>query len=149
MITLKELLESASTKKYTENDLPQDVLINIHKLLEILQEFRAIYGKPMIPTCSYRDAEHNKKIGGSPKSDHSRGLAADFQDANGELRKFFMENREVMEKLGIWIEHPAYTGNWCHIGIAPKQQRAFIPFAGAKVKNTMFDPNQQPKYKNS
>lgn len=49
-----------------------------HELIEILTEIREHYGKPLIINSGYRCATHNKKVGGSPNSQHTKGSAADF-----------------------------------------------------------------------
>lgn len=48
------------------------------ELIEILTEIREHYGKPLIINSGYRCATHNKKVGGSPNSQHTKGSAVDF-----------------------------------------------------------------------
>jgi len=53
--------------------------VNMHQeLLELLDEMRAIYGKPIIITSGYRTPEHNAKVGGVDTSSHLKGLAVDI-----------------------------------------------------------------------
>ena len=56
------------------------------KLIEILEELRERLGKPVILTSAYRCEEHNKAIGGVPKSAHTRGYAVDVKAISSRTR---------------------------------------------------------------
>ena len=47
-------------------------------LLEMLDEVRDKFDKPMYITSGYRTEKHNTKVGGTPNSSHLRGLAVDI-----------------------------------------------------------------------
>jgi len=47
------------------------------KLLEMIDEAREIYGKPIRVTSGYRTEAHNRKVGGVKSSSHLKGLAID------------------------------------------------------------------------
>jgi len=47
-------------------------------LIEGLQELRDILGKPVFVNSGFRCKKHNQEIGGSPKSQHLFGAAADI-----------------------------------------------------------------------
>jgi len=49
------------------------------KLLELLQTLRNVTKKPIHITSGYRTREYNRFIGGSSKSHHMEGKAADIQ----------------------------------------------------------------------
>lgn len=51
------------------------------KLLEKLQRLRDLAGKAINITSGYRNASHNKAVGGSPTSRHLTGQAADIHIA--------------------------------------------------------------------
>jgi len=46
--------------------------------LSKLQRLRHKYGKPLTINSGYRDPDHNKKVGGSAKSQHVKGHAVDI-----------------------------------------------------------------------
>ncbi|MCC5910657.1 MAG: DUF882 domain-containing protein [Clostridiaceae bacterium] len=48
-------------------------------LLEKLQQLRDKVGVPVHITSGYRTLEHNRRVGGSPNSQHMLGGAADIQ----------------------------------------------------------------------
>lgn len=53
--------------------------MNVQKaLLDLLNDLRAAYGKPLVVSSAYRSPEHNKAVGGVPNSYHTQGLAADI-----------------------------------------------------------------------
>lgn len=61
--------------------------VNMHQeLLELLDEMRAIYGKPIVITSGYRTPEHNAKVGGVDTSSHLKGLAVDIAIKNNTER---------------------------------------------------------------
>jgi uncharacterized protein YcbK (DUF882 family) len=47
------------------------------KLLEMIDEAREIYGKPIHVNSGYRTVEHNREVGGVKSSSHLKGLAID------------------------------------------------------------------------
>jgi uncharacterized protein YcbK (DUF882 family) len=46
--------------------------------LEALQRVRKAFGQPMFVTSAYRSPEHNRRVGGSPRSQHMQGRAFDI-----------------------------------------------------------------------
>jgi hypothetical protein len=90
---------------------------NLIKLLEALNQFRAIYGKPMIVSSGYRPAAINAKIGGAKASNHMICLACDFRDLDGELAKYCLDNLNVLVDCGLYMENPEKTKGWVHLQI--------------------------------
>lgn len=58
---------------------PTEVIFNIQKLASQLQMFRELVKKPITINSGYRSKSHNKKVGGSPNSQHLLGKAADIK----------------------------------------------------------------------
>ncbi len=53
--------------------------LEIHeRLIHLLQQLRTTIGTPMIITSGYRCPTHNRNVGGSSRSLHMKGHAADF-----------------------------------------------------------------------
>lgn len=48
-------------------------------LIEVLQRVRDHFGKPVTIVSGYRSPAHNRRVGGSPRSQHMQGKAADIQ----------------------------------------------------------------------
>jgi len=127
MITMKEL---------NPDNLPLEGAVerNIKTLFERMNEFRGIWGKPMIVTSGLRSDEKQKALIAEGKSKarlsrHLFGAACDIFDPNKELGRWCLENEAVLVKIGLWCEHPDYTRNWVHFQIIPPMsgKRFFIP----------------------
>jgi hypothetical protein len=84
------------------------------ELMDKFDEIRETYGRPIHVTSGFRCEKQNKKIGGSPKSNHCKGTAIDLKN---------------LEHLDFYIEDLAYTRNWIHIQINPPKsgKRMFKP----------------------
>jgi hypothetical protein len=95
------------------------------EMLAKFDEIREKFGKPINISSGYRCEKQNKKIGGSPKSNHVTGKAIDVVRTS-ELEKFILAN---LETLDIYIEDLASTPTWIHIQITPPKsgKRTFKP----------------------
>lgn len=103
---------------------------NLTHLLDCLNQFRTIYGKPMTVSSGYRPEAINSTVPGSAKkSNHIMCLACDFKDLDGSLDKYCLDNLDVLKKCGLYLEDPASTSSWTHLqAIAPKSgNRVFKP----------------------
>lgn len=94
-----------------------------------LNEIRQAYGKPIVILSGARCIKHNASVGGSPKSSHIEGLAADLMRTSS-LRAFLVANAE---RFNIYLEDPSHTGNdqdgWIHVQMrpTPSSKRLFLP----------------------
>ena len=85
------------------------------ELVEKLEKFRELCGnKPLTINSSCRCAKHNKTVGGSPKSQHMLGKAAD-------VRKVLGISIDKMAKLA---EQAGFTGigkynSFVHVDVRP------------------------------
>lgn len=73
------------------------------QFMDKLQQLRDYYGKPMIITSGFRCLEHNQASGGSPKSMHMQGRAADIQCGWSESRHRLLELAFMLHFGGIGI----------------------------------------------
>lgn len=53
------------------------------ELIEKLEKLRQRIGQPLVINSGYRTPEHNERVGGSPKSQHVEGRAADIREVKG------------------------------------------------------------------
>ena len=63
--------------------------------LDRLQALRDRLGKPLIVRSAYRSPEHNRRVGGAPRSKHMDGTAFDIAMANHDPVAFEVAAREV------------------------------------------------------
>lgn len=63
-----------------------DGSLKVHRSsLVMLQGIRDGHGGPLIINSAYRDPEHNARVGGSPKSQHTVGRAFDIHITGHEM----------------------------------------------------------------
>ncbi len=49
------------------------------ELIDVLEDVRSHFGKPVTVMSGYRCKVHNKNVGGAPRSKHKLGIAADIK----------------------------------------------------------------------
>lgn len=79
---LSELIESQYAERHGISNVPNSptVMVNLAKLAQLLEDVRAACAhKPVVVTSAYRCPAVNTGIGGSPKSEHLVGAAADIK----------------------------------------------------------------------
>lgn len=65
----------------------------------------------------------------APKSNHLKGKACDLYDPKGLLDAWCMAHLDVLEGIGLWLEHPDSTAGWSHVQTVPPRsgRRVFRP----------------------
>lgn len=66
---------------------------------------------------------------GAPKSSHKQGKAVDIFDKNNDLDEWLLKHQSLLERYGLYMEHPGATPRWCHLTTrAPGSgKRVFFP----------------------
>jgi hypothetical protein len=90
--------------------------------------------EPIIITSGYRSPELNKKVGGSPTSNHLTGCAVDIRVAGIEqamryaviLMDYADETKQDYDEL--LIERNRSGGYWLHFAVRPKDNRRKTSF---------------------
>ena len=99
--------------------------------LDKLQALRDQLGKPLIIRSAYRSPEHNRAVGGAPRSKHMEGTAFDIAMSNHDPVVFEAAAREV-GFLGFGF-YP--RSGFMHVDLGPARQwgerfpRRSMPFA--------------------
>ena len=146
--TLGELCKTGV--KTADGNIPSHVHIeNLKRVCEWLEELRRRYNlrydsgsvsppelggeidtdEPIIITSGYRSPELNKKVGGSPTSNHLTGCAVDIRVAGIEqamryaviLMDYADETKQDYDEL--LIERNRSGGFWLHFAVRPKDNR--------------------------
>lgn len=81
-------------------------------------------------TSGWRPAALNATVPGAAKgSKHISCLAIDLEDRDGRLDAWCMAHLDVLEEIGLWLEHPDATPDWCHLQTLPPRSgnRVFEP----------------------
>ncbi|MBA6116467.1 peptidase M15 [Pseudomonas putida] len=119
--TLQEMIVSqiASREGLINTPTPQ-VITNLHLLCQALEQVRALFARPVIVSSGYRSAELNARIGGSSRSQHMTGLAADFGVVG-------ISHREVVHRISKSnVEFDQLIlefDSWVHLSVSPSAPR--------------------------
>lgn len=113
--TLDEFTESqTATRKGIANKPSAAEINNLRRVAEVLEQVRALYGRPLTISSGYRSAALNAAVGGSKTSAHLRGLAADINVPGVSPRDLALKIRDS----GIPFDQLIHEGTWVHIGLA-------------------------------
>lgn len=92
-----------------------------------LVELRRTYGKPMIITSGYRDADYNRKIGGAPNSAHLYGKAVDVR-VMGQDAYTLLKMALAMGFTGIGVkQHGPVENRFLHLDTINTQDNIVRP----------------------
>ena len=95
-------------------------------LVELLEQLRAHFGKPVTITSGYRTASHNAKVGGSRSSQHLLGRAADIQVQDTDPLAVAAYAESLMPGWGGVGRYPVKAGRakgWVHVDTRPNKSR--------------------------
>ena len=79
MITINDFIYSETAIKHNiDNTISDEHYLNCVGTIAMLNMLEQKIGKKFIITSGYRCSELNKRVGGVPNSDHTKGLACDI-----------------------------------------------------------------------
>ena len=125
--TLGEVTKSRHTEVY---NIPSHVAIeNLKRVCAWLDELRVRAKTPIVINSGYRSPQLNKKLGGSPTSNHLTGCAVDIRVAGIEqamryaviLMDYADETKQDYDE--IIIEKNCRGAIWLHFAVRPKDNR--------------------------
>ena len=121
--TLEEFcLSQEAVRAGIDNTPPPVAVANLVRMAKLLEKVRELLKKPIYVTSGYRSPELNARIGGSPKSAHLDGRAADFIcPAFGT--PYAVAKRIATARLGFDQMIHEY-GRWVHIAVPRARARA-------------------------
>lgn len=113
--------------KYDPKEIPDGIISNLMELRARLNQLG--FKPPRVFTCTYRNPEHNARVGGAKKSSHLTGCACDISDADGKLKDYLLMNPELLEECDLYAEDFDSTPTWVHLqSVPPKSgRRIFKP----------------------
>lgn len=132
--TLEEL--SITQHRQLDNTPPPDVIINLTRLAEFLEQVKkALGGKPVMINSGYRSFAINALVGGKPTSQHCMGCAADIRVPG------MTPDQVVRAVIASGLEFDQCIREfdaWCHISIPnhvtekPRKQALIIDRTGTR-----------------
>jgi hypothetical protein len=135
-------LSALNPKRFVLTMRQFENMTHLHAMLIVLEEeFLKGGGKPFVVTSGVRSLEdhyriyreiNEKRAAQKPPipplkvplgSQHLQGAAVDLQDTKDQkLAKFCIENLELLQQLGLYMEDPKRTAHpnpWVHLQVAP------------------------------
>ncbi len=101
-----KLSKNFALNEFACKDGSKEITID-YELIEKLQQFRNVLGKPIKVTSGYRTVTYNKKIGGIATSHHLTGKAADIK-VSGIKPLELAREADKIGFLGIGV-YPTFT----------------------------------------
>ena len=139
---LREFVNSSTAARKGINNKPTEIhLANLKKLIDnVIQPLRDKIG-PIRITSGYRSPALNRAIGGSSRSQHSKGMAADIQF----VRDNEMDNKVIFDTiLEMELDFDQmineFDYKWIHISYNSKKNRK-------QVLEAYKDDNNKTKYR--
>lgn len=113
--------------KYDPKEIPDGIISNLMELRARLNQLG--FKPPRVFTCTYRNPEHNARVGGAKKSSHLTGCACDIADADRKLKDYLLMNPELLEECDLYAEDFDSTSTWVHLQSNPPKsgKRIFKP----------------------
>jgi len=128
--TLEELTKSTTAARHGIKNMPDAKQLESLKLLteKVLQPLREKLGLPIRINSGFRSNKLNKLVGGSTKSQHSKGEAADMEVIgvdNKKLAEWIRENIEFDQLILEFYDAAANDPNsgWVHVSYSDKKLR--------------------------
>lgn len=111
------------------SELTDAIRRNAATTVALVNELELASGMYLAVSSGWRPAAINAAVGGATHSNHTTACACDVHDPEGKLDQWCLDNLEVLERLGLWLESPKHTPGWCHVQTVPPKSgnRVFIP----------------------
>jgi hypothetical protein len=87
--------------------------------VKALEDLRQLIGVPITITSGYRCPEHNKAVGGAPKSFHTQGMAADIRCIDLPTLYLACLHVPAIKGIGIYLR----PGGWLHVDTRKDEAR--------------------------
>lgn len=147
---LSELTLSQAAVRHGVGNTPNpEQLANLYRTAAMLEQVRALLGnKPLVISSGFRSAAVNSLVGGSLKSAHLLGLAADFTCPS------FGTPQQVCRAIvasGLAFDQCIYEGTWVHLAAPPNcDAAAFADIDPASCRRSVltarFTPGGPTRY---
>jgi hypothetical protein len=112
------------------HELTRELRANARETLRRVNRLLKRAGLTRKVSSGWRPEAINAGVPGAAKgSKHISCLAIDLEDRDGALDAWCLAHLDVLEEIGLWLEHPDATPDWCHLQIQPPRSgnRVFTP----------------------
>ena len=147
--TLAEFTASATALKHGwDNTPPMEERKALQKLVRfILDPLRIILCRPITITSGYRSPRVNVAAGGTLKSQHTMGQAADIKvlEYQGRPAIRSAELVQIINTLGLPYDQLIDEfGKWVHVSYGPRNRREALRARKGKF-GTEYTPFEEPR----
>jgi len=131
--TLEELTASQSAARLGLDNTPAPEMVDaLKRTAQLLEEVRALLGKPVLVSSGYRAPAVNRAVGGAANSAHMLGCAADFScpaygsplDICRAIARSDIAFDQVIHEFRAWV----------HIAWAPSPRRQVLTIDAAGTR---------------
>jgi zinc D-Ala-D-Ala carboxypeptidase len=134
------LSEFLITQQRGLDNMPKAVqLANIRNVLAPgMQAVRELLGAPVLISSGYRSPAVNKAVGGTSRSQHCQGLAADFTAPHfGSPLEIC---RKILDSTAIRFDQLIHEGSWVHISFVASEPRRQVLTAHFLPTGVVYSP---------
>lgn len=71
-------------------------------------------------------AVNDRTANSAGNSRHITGQAVDLPDADRTLAEWCVDNLDVLEDIGLWMEDPRWTPSWVHLQVVPPKSGKLV-----------------------
>lgn len=131
--TLEELMQSQTAARLgLDNTPPAEMIAALKRTAQLLEEVRALLGKPILVSSGYRSPAVNRAVGGAVNSAHMLGCAADFSCPS------FGSPLDICRAIAgsdIAFDQLIHEFRaWVHIAWAPSPRKMVLTIDGAGTR---------------
>lgn len=135
--TLNEFTRSMTATRLGIDNTPNDEHLEAAKALfeNVVQPVREHFGITRI-SSGYRSPALNEAIGGSTRSQHSKGQAVDFEcdgQDNLEVAKWIRDNLDYDQVISEFYVEGDPTSGWIHVSYVSKEENRNRPLTAQRV----------------
>lgn len=122
--SLAEFINSATAKRLSIDNTPTfEIVDNLNRLADYLDEIREKLGKPILVSSGYRCPVLNKAVGGVANSQHQKGLAADLVCADMVKLESVLRERGGFDQL-IKEHRKGFPNSfWFHVSVCARNNK--------------------------
>jgi zinc D-Ala-D-Ala carboxypeptidase len=148
--TLTELVKSEVALRKGLDNTPGEAEIASLKVLteKVLQPIRDHFATGVKVNSGYRSPQVNKAIGGSPNSDHCRGMAADIEIPglpNHQLAEWINQNLKFSQVILEFYMPGDPNSGWVHVSYNPSNlKKEALTAVKDKNNKTVYLPGLLP-----
>lgn len=141
--TLAEMTKSETALRFSMGNHPGDTELENLKILceKVLQPVRDHYGKGVKVNSGFRHPLVNAKVGGSPRSEHCKGMAADIEIPgvpNADLAEWIRDNLNYTQLILEFYTPGISDSGWVHVSYNQHDLKKQVLTAMSKEGKTQY-----------